>query len=241
MCPVFQNFSKSKQKHDRRCCCKITAENGYSNCCRIKNRNFYLSSGKCTDTFPDIFYRTQCSKYCSYRHRKKNLLSIMEHNMIYHFFPVFTVHLPPGVLKIAFRCLRMTVRKPLHSFQNFRLISIITDHGILIAFCHFCRGHAFKPSEKVLQLICLTAGHSFLAEMNPHPASDLMFYFEFHIIFPPAMIFITTGIPVFYSSVVSSAVSSVVSSVSSTVSSSAASSKISSAAARSSLICLASA
>ena len=38
--------------------------------------------------------------------------------------------------------------------------------------------------EKIFELICLAAGHSLLADMDPDSAFDLMLYFEFHIIFP---------------------------------------------------------
>ena len=57
-------------------------------------------------------------------------------------------------------------------------------YRILITLYYFDSRYAFQAAEKIFELICLAAGHSLLADMDPDSAFDLMLYFEFHIIFP---------------------------------------------------------
>ena len=52
------------------------------------------------------------------------------------------------------------------------------------AFREKRRPEAQGDGREAFELICLAAGHSLLADMDPDSAFDLMLYFEFHIIFP---------------------------------------------------------
>ena len=182
VCPVFKNLTKAKKEHYGRSCTEVTSEHGYTDRRCIQYRNFNSAFCKCTDTLPDVFHRFKCGKECTDRKRKENFLSIMEYHMVDHFFPVFPVHFSSGILKIALRCLCLFIRKSLHCFQDFFSASPKADHSILVSFHDLCSYYSLKICQKIFKLICLSAGHSFLTNMKPDSASDLMFYFKSHII-----------------------------------------------------------
>ena len=74
------------------------------------------------------------------------------------------------------------VRKSLNCPQHFFSVIRITDHYVLISLYYFDRDYTIQFCQKIFQLICLSACHSFLTDMKSNSASDFMFYFKSHIV-----------------------------------------------------------
>ena len=92
VCPVFKNLTKAKKEHYGRSCTEVTSEHGYTDRRCIQYRNFNSAFCKCAHTFPDIFHRFQRCQKCPDRKWQEYFLTIMEHNMVYHLLPVFSIH-----------------------------------------------------------------------------------------------------------------------------------------------------
>ena len=236
MCPLFQNFSDSKQEHNGTCSTEILTQYGYTDRSGIQNRYFDLAVKKCINALPDIFQGSCCRINCVQRIWQEKLSSKMIDHLGDQFLLIFCIQCSSGALQYLLGSFHILIMECSDTADNSLTAALIIHNRITGSLIYLGGSHSVKIFEIIQQSIRLLVTHSLLGKMNTKSSSCLMFNIKFHRKSP-----LYSAVSSVAASFVSSAASLNASSSAVSSAFSATSSTASSAAALSSLIPLASA